>query len=185
MKQQTTTGFGLSDTTGLVKAAIVAAIYVVLTLMVAPLSFGVIQFRVSEILNFLGLYNPRYIVAITLGVVIANMFNPASYGVADMLIGSLSTFVFLWLGRIVGERLVALLAKTGKHQVQPMIIKYLALIVVFSLSMITIAFMICHFENIWPLFWPTYWSLVASEAGVLSLGALVMYPLATRIDFHS
>lgn len=185
MKYSNTTGFGLSDTTGLVKAAIVAAIYVVLTLLVAPFSFGVIQFRVSEVLNFLGLYHPRYIIALTLGVVIANMFNPASYGVADMLIGSLSTFIFIWLGRIIGERIVAFLQKTGNLRVPPMLIQYLTLIVVFSLSMVTIACMICHFENIWPLFWPTYGSLVASEAIVLSLGAFIMYPLAARIDFNA
>ena len=44
--------------------AIVAAIYVVLTITppINVLSFGAYQFRISEMLNFLAFYNPKYII---------------------------------------------------------------------------------------------------------------------------
>ena len=58
----------LSD---LVKAGVVAAIYVALTL-VNPLSYGAVQFRISEFLNNLAPFNKRYVWALTIGCVIAN-----------------------------------------------------------------------------------------------------------------
>ncbi len=52
----------------LAKTAIVAAIYVVMTLMLSPLSFGIVQVRFSEMLNYTALFNRRYVWAVTLGV---------------------------------------------------------------------------------------------------------------------
>ena len=54
--------------------AIVAALYVVLT-VVPPfnlISYGPYQFRIAEMFNLLGFYNRKYIIAVTLGCVIAN-----------------------------------------------------------------------------------------------------------------
>ena len=48
------------DTQGLVKAGLVTALYVVITMFVAPVAYGPIQFRISEGLNFMGLYNKRW-----------------------------------------------------------------------------------------------------------------------------
>ena len=56
--------------------AIVAALYVVLTI-VPPfnlISYGPYQFRIAEMFNLLGFYNRKYIIAVTLGCVIANFF---------------------------------------------------------------------------------------------------------------
>ena len=55
----------------LAKTAIVAAIYVVMTLMLSPLSFGIVQVRFSEMLNYTALFNRRYVWAVTLGVFLA------------------------------------------------------------------------------------------------------------------
>lgn len=52
----------------LAKTTIVAAIYVVMTLMLSPLSFGIVQVRFSEMLNYTALFNRRYVWAVTLGV---------------------------------------------------------------------------------------------------------------------
>ncbi len=59
-----------------VLAAIVAALYAVFTLMLAPVSYGVIQFRVSEMLKVLVLFDPFLALGIGLGTFIANMFSP-------------------------------------------------------------------------------------------------------------
>ena len=51
-----------------------------------------IQFRVSEMMNFLAFYNKKYLIAVTLGCMIANLF---SFGWIDVFVGGGSTFVFV------------------------------------------------------------------------------------------
>lgn len=59
-----------------VKQAIICALYVLLTLSVFPISFNMIQFRISEILILLAFYDKKNIIGLTLGTLIANMFSP-------------------------------------------------------------------------------------------------------------
>src|SRR5699024_12165256 len=56
----------------LTKMSLVASLYVVVTMMLAVFSFGAIQLRLSEMFNYLALYNKRYVISVTLGVVFAN-----------------------------------------------------------------------------------------------------------------
>ncbi len=67
--------FGISNVRDLTKAAVVSALYIVITMVFAALSFGPIQFRFSEGLNNLAVFNKRYVVAITLGCFISNMMS--------------------------------------------------------------------------------------------------------------
>ena len=46
----------------LVRQAMIAAIYAVLTWMIPSLSYGPIQFRISEVMTLLAFFNPEYIV---------------------------------------------------------------------------------------------------------------------------
>ena len=55
------------DARMLTMSALIAALYVVLTLGLANLAYGEIQFRVSEVLVLLAFFDPRYIVGVTLG----------------------------------------------------------------------------------------------------------------------
>ncbi len=75
----------------LTKVAIVAALYVVSTMAIAPIGYGAIQFRVSEILNLLAFFNPMYGISLVLGCAIANLFSP--YGLYDLFFGTLSTLI--------------------------------------------------------------------------------------------
>jgi uncharacterized membrane protein len=59
-----------------VTAATIAALYVVLTVGLAPVSFGAIQFRVSEALKAFVLLDPFLAFGIGLGTFIANIFSP-------------------------------------------------------------------------------------------------------------
>ncbi|BAQ23834.1 citrulline cluster-linked protein [Streptococcus troglodytae] len=81
--------------------AIVAALYVALTATppLNAISYGGIQFRLSEMLNFLAFYNPKYIIAVTLGCMIANTFG--TIGLLDVFVGGGSTLVFVTLGLIL------------------------------------------------------------------------------------
>lgn len=79
----------------LTKSAVVAAIYVILTLGIAPISYGPLQFRVAEVLNLLAFFNPVYIIGVTLGCFISNLNSP--FGLYDVIFGTFHTFVSLIL----------------------------------------------------------------------------------------
>jgi uncharacterized membrane protein len=64
------------STRRVVMAALIAAIYAVLTVGLAPISFGVIQFRFSEILKVFVLFDPFLAFGIGLGTFLANTFSP-------------------------------------------------------------------------------------------------------------
>ena len=53
-----------------------AALYVVLTWGLAPISYGPLQFRVSELLKPLALFHPAFAVAFLFGNGIANLGSP-------------------------------------------------------------------------------------------------------------
>lgn len=81
------------STKRLVTVAAVAAIYAVLTIALAPISYGNIQFRVSELLVLLAFFDPFYIGGLTLGCLIANLLGPN--GIMDVIFGTLATFISL------------------------------------------------------------------------------------------
>ena len=58
------------------RAALVAALYAALTIAIAPLSYGPVQFRISEALKALVLVQPWLIPGIVAGTFIANLFSP-------------------------------------------------------------------------------------------------------------
>ena len=72
-------------------AAIIAAVYVVLTISIAPFAWGPIQFRVSEMLCVLPLFTPAAIPGVTLGCLIANIMIGSP--LPDIVFGSLATFI--------------------------------------------------------------------------------------------
>lgn len=86
----------------LARAAVVAALYVVLTVAFQPLSYGAVQIRFSEALTILPLFMPEAIVGLTVGCLISNIF---SFALIDMLIGTLATLVAAILTRLVAGKL--------------------------------------------------------------------------------
>ncbi len=70
---------------------ILAAMYVVLTVGIAPLSYGDIQFRFSEILIFFAFYNRRYIPGLVVGCMVANLWS--QIGIIDVFIGGGASWV--------------------------------------------------------------------------------------------
>jgi uncharacterized membrane protein len=71
--------------------AAVAAIYFVLTVILAPYSYMGIQFRISEMLVLLCFWRPDFVLGVTLGCFLANTLS--SLGPWDMLFGTLATLV--------------------------------------------------------------------------------------------
>lgn len=70
---------------------VVAAIYVVITIVGADLSYGPIQFRVAEAFMLLCFFNKDYIFSLTIGCFIANIFS--TVGLIDTVVGTSATLV--------------------------------------------------------------------------------------------
>lgn len=85
-----------SATVKLVRTAVIAALYAALTLVLAPISYGAVQFRLSEALTILPLLCPEAIVGLTVGCFLANIPS----GLWDMFLGALATAVAATLTRV-------------------------------------------------------------------------------------
>lgn len=79
------------------QAAIIAAAYIALTMLVAPLAFGQIQFRLSEALTVLAVLTPAAIPGLFIGCLLSNILNPMNLGLVDIVFGSLATLIAAWL----------------------------------------------------------------------------------------
>ena len=73
------------------QAAIIAAAYAALTLALAPISYSVMQVRISEALCVLTLFTPAAVPGLTIGCLIANLLGPN--GVWDVVFGTLATVI--------------------------------------------------------------------------------------------
>ena len=54
------------------ESAIIAALYAALTWLFAPISYGPVQFRISEVLVLLVVLNPKYAISLIIGCFVAN-----------------------------------------------------------------------------------------------------------------
>src|SRR5699024_9571520 len=77
----------------LARQGIAAALYAVLTLALQNLSYGPLQFRVSEVMTLLAFFNPEYIWGLTLGCFLANLLSPY---LMDIIIGTLASFIAVY-----------------------------------------------------------------------------------------
>ena len=82
------------NTKFLVSTALIAAVYVVMTLAIAPLSFGMVQVRFSEMLMLMAFIDKKYAPGLALGCFIANCFSP--FGMMDIVFGTTCTVAALW-----------------------------------------------------------------------------------------
>lgn len=73
------------------KQSMIAAIYVVLVFLLRFASFGLIQFRVAEVLMILVLFDKKSIIGLTLGCFIANWLGGAI--IIDIIFGTLATTI--------------------------------------------------------------------------------------------
>ena len=75
----------------LIFQSMIAATYVVLSLVFKDISFGMIQFRISEILVILILFSPKHLIGVSVGVLISNLFSPIA--AFDVPIGTSATII--------------------------------------------------------------------------------------------
>jgi uncharacterized membrane protein len=80
----------------LIRAAVIAALYAAVTLLLAPISYGPVQFRVSEALTLLPILTPAAVPGLFVGCAVANLMSPAAVGL-DVAVGSLATLLAAFL----------------------------------------------------------------------------------------
>ncbi|EOT43920.1 hypothetical protein I569_01140 [Enterococcus dispar ATCC 51266] len=147
--------------------AIVAALYVALSL-ITPFSAGPIQFRISESLNHLVVFNRKYLWGIFLGVVIYNALF--GYGIMDVLFGGGQTLLALTLTSLLQNKVKDKKVLLGFN------------IAFFTFSMFLIAIMLMITADL--PFWPTYLTTALSELIIMSISAPVMVWLNNRLHFN-
>lgn len=81
----------MKNTKFLMQAAMIAAIYATLTLVLLPYSYGVMQIRVSEALTILPFFTPAAIPGLFIGCLVSNLMSP--YGMIDMICGSAASLL--------------------------------------------------------------------------------------------
>lgn len=79
------------NTAFITHAAAIAAIYVVLTLIFAPISYGEVQVRISEALTILPFFTPAAIPGLFIGCLIANFLGGSI--ILDVIFGSIATLI--------------------------------------------------------------------------------------------
>ena len=83
-------------------AAIVAAIYAGLTIFLAPISYGPLQFRLSEVLCILPFFFPFSVWGLFVGCLLANIVSV--YGIIDIVFGSLATLLAALCTMYIGKK---------------------------------------------------------------------------------
>lgn len=83
------------DTKMIVKAGVIAAIYVILTVIMGETSFGPLQFRISEAMTILPLFEPAAIPGLFVGCFLSNIFG--RFGIIDIVFGSITTLIAAYI----------------------------------------------------------------------------------------
>lgn len=87
------------------EAGMIAALYTVATIALAPLSYANVQFRVSEALTLMPVFTPAAIPGLTIGCIIANAVGVATgsniAGWLDVVFGSAATLIAAILTRLL------------------------------------------------------------------------------------
>ena len=107
------------------QAAMIAAIYVVLTLIGASFAYGEIQVRFSEALTILPAFTPAAIPGVFLGCLISNILGGCI--LPDIIFGSLATLIgaiFTWMLRNRNKYLAPVPPIVANMIVVPFVLKY-------------------------------------------------------------
>lgn len=108
----------------LTQGAAIGAIYVALTLVFAPISFGAMQIRIAEALTILPLFTPAAIPGLFVSCLLANLIGGAV--VWDVIFGSLATLIGAAGGWLLRRNrwLVPIPAIVANTVIVPLVLKY-------------------------------------------------------------
>ncbi len=148
--------------------AIVASLYVAITLLIQPIAFLALQFRISEVFNHLIVFDKKYFFGIVIGVFISNLFSPIHldiiFGVMHSIISLLITIIII---RFIKNIWIRMLINTS----------------VFTFMMFIIAFEL-HLTLKVPIFETWLWTSIG-ELTVMIFGMPIMYYINERINLKN
>ena len=93
----------IPNTRALARGAVIAAAYAALTLLLAPISYGEMQVRLSEALTLLPVLMPEAIPALAVGCLLANILGGCT--IFDIVFGTLATLLAAICTRALRSRL--------------------------------------------------------------------------------
>ncbi|WP_374719580.1 QueT transporter family protein [Parageobacillus toebii] len=144
---------------------ILAAVYIAVTMLIQPFGFTNVQFRVSEMLNHLVVFNKKYFFGIVLGVFFANLFFSPMVAY-DLIFG-------------VGQSVIALLITIfSMRYVKNVWARMAVNTLVFTFTMFLIAWELKLAFDLPFLF--TWLTTAAGEFVVMAVGAPIMYAVNRR-----
>lgn len=156
------------DVRTLVTSGVLAAMYIAVTALIAPIGFSVIQFRLSEMFNHLVIYNKKYFWGIIVGVIVSNILM-SSFGLLEIFGVAQSTISLI---------VIMLVSLVIKNKITLMVINTLVL----SFNMFFIAIMLNIAIEV--PFFETWLTTAAGELIVMAVGIPVILMLARRIPFE-
>ncbi|MBE6039585.1 MAG: QueT transporter family protein [Clostridiales bacterium] len=106
------------------EGAVIAALYVVLTMVFAPISFGPVQIRIAEALCIMPLFTPAAIPGLFLGCIIGNLLGGGI--MLDVIFGSIATLIGAWIGYLLRSNrwLVPVPAIVSNTLIVPFVLRY-------------------------------------------------------------
>ncbi|MDF7637103.1 QueT transporter family protein [Leuconostocaceae bacterium ESL0958] len=173
----------VSRTQSITMTAVVAAVYAAITMVIAPIGFGPVQLRLSEGLNHLAAWHKRYIVALGLGVLIANLLSPLGW--IDWVFGTLGTVVMTSLTYCLTRRVKATWLKLIISSLSVLTVGMGILAAEFTLAFqinASGAFPPDQGHTLLAQWWAYYLSVLPGEAVSLLVGALLIAALSKVMD---
>lgn len=146
--------------------AIIMGLYVVLS-FILPFSSGAIQFRLSESLNHLVVFNRKLMWGVFSGVLVYNLFF--GFGIFDVIFGGGQTLLALTLTAFL------------QNVIKDVKVRMVLNILFFTASMFLIALMLTITLEL--PFWPTYGTTALSEFIIMTISAPVMYYIDSKLHF--
>ncbi|MGC8972298.1 MAG: QueT transporter family protein [bacterium] len=137
----------------LARAGLYAAIYAVLTIVLAPFSYGIMQVRVSEALTVLPIIDKAAIPGLFVGCLIANIVG--GFGIIDIGLGSIFTLIAAYLTSRV--------KKDWQAPIPPVIINGVGVGTYLAILLKT------------PIYWGIFWVGVGELIACFGLGLPLLY----------
>ena len=146
-------------------AAVVGALYAILTMVLAPISYGPLQFRISEALCVLRYFTPAAAWGLFIGCAIANTLSAA--GLPDVIFGSLATLIAC-LG----------MSAVGKHMKDSLKSRLLACFLPVIVNAVIVGAMLTYaYIGLSPLEHPGAFAVCAGEVALGELPVMYLFGL--------
>ena len=148
--------------------ALIAALYFVITWLVAPFGFTHIQFRLSELFNHFIVFNKKFFFGIVGGVFLANLFlSPMK---VDLIFGLAHSVISLLITMLISRYI--------KSKITLMWINS----IVFSFNMFIIAYMLKVYLQVDLSFMFIWGTSAISEFITMAIAIPIVYLLSKRIN---